>query len=108
MSVSPNAVRGETVIEIDGAPRRLRFTLGALAELETAFEADGLSAIAARLSEGRGRDLAVALAALLRGGGDAELATRVLEAGVDPLAAARAVAQAIAAVGADTEAPGKP
>ncbi|MEL6364674.1 MAG: GTA-gp10 family protein [Pseudomonadota bacterium] len=108
MSVStlaPNGVRGETVVEIDGAPRRLRLTLGALAELETAFDVCGPSAIAARLALGRAADIALALATLLRAGGEGAAADRVLEAEIEPLAAARAVAAAFASAG---ETPGKP
>ncbi|MCP1198130.1 gene transfer agent family protein [Notoacmeibacter sp. MSK16QG-6] len=69
--VAANAQRGEIVAILDGRPHRLCLTLGGLAELETAFGADGLSELAARFSEGRfsASDLTTILAAGLRGGG---------------------------------------
>jgi hypothetical protein len=53
--------------------RRLVLTLGALAELEAAFGADDLVALAERFSGGRlgARDLVRIIAAGLRGAGDA-------------------------------------
>jgi hypothetical protein len=47
-----NRHRGEIEAEIDGERRILCLTLGALAELETAFAADNLSGLAARFSGG--------------------------------------------------------
>ncbi|HYD45229.1 MAG TPA: GTA-gp10 family protein, partial [Phenylobacterium sp.] len=44
-----NAVRGEVRALLGGAPRTLCLTLGALAELESAFGVDGLPALAERL-----------------------------------------------------------
>ena len=56
----PNLHRGEIEAEIGGARRRLVLTLGALAELEAAFGADDLVALAERFGGGRlkARDLA--------------------------------------------------
>jgi hypothetical protein len=73
MTMMANARRGEIVAELDGAPRRLCLTLGALAELETAFAAEDLSALVARFSTGRlsARDMARVIGAGLRGGGQA-------------------------------------
>jgi len=65
-----NGARGEVVVTLGGRPRKLCLTLGALAELETAFAADGWEALAARLRTLSARDLAVVLGALLRGGGE--------------------------------------
>lgn len=66
-----NARRGEIVAELDGERRRLCLTLGALAELESAFAAEDLSALVARFSTGRlsAIDMARVIGAGLRGGG---------------------------------------
>lgn len=68
----PNLHRGEIEAEIGGARRRLVLTLGALAELEAAFGADDLVALAERFGSGRlrARDLTRIIAAGLRGAGD--------------------------------------
>lgn len=69
----PNRHRGEIEAEIGGARRRLVLTLGALAELEAAFGAEDLVALAERFATGRlkARDLTRIIAAGLRGAGDA-------------------------------------
>jgi hypothetical protein len=68
----PNIHRGEIEAEIGGKPRRLVLTLGALAELEAAFGADDLVALAERFGSGRlkSRDLIRIIAAGLRGAGE--------------------------------------
>lgn len=88
-----NGARGEVVVTLGGRPRRLCLTLGALAELETALAVDGWEALAGRLRALSARDLAVVLAALLRGGGDAEPEV----AAIDFREAAEAVAAAFSA-----------
>lgn len=67
-----NLHRGEIEAEIDGVRRRLVLTLGALAELEAAFGADDLVALAERFGTGRlrARDLTRIIAAGLRGAGE--------------------------------------
>ena len=90
-----NGARGEAVATLGGVERRLCLTLGALAELETAFEADGVEALAARLARPSARDLTVVLQALLRGGGEGEVEL----ADVDFREAATAVAAAFDAAG---------
>ncbi|MCS6622774.1 gene transfer agent family protein [Roseibacterium beibuensis] len=92
-----NGARGEVVASLAGAERRLCLTLGALAEMETALGCDGMTALAERMRAMSARDLVVVLAALLRGGGEADLADRIAEAAVDPREAANAVAKAFAA-----------
>ena len=88
-----NRRRGEVEAEIDGERRILCLTLGALAELETAFGADDLTGLAARFSDGRlkAADLIRILGAGLRGGGnvfsDEEVATVSVEGGVIGFAA---------------------
>jgi Phage tail tube protein, GTA-gp10 len=82
-----NPRRGEIEGRIDGRPHTLVLTLGALAELERAFEVDDLAALGARFGEGRlsARDLTRILGAGLRAGGtsctDEEVAAFHFEAG---------------------------
>jgi hypothetical protein len=67
-----NARRGEIAALLGGRERRLVLTLGALAELESAFGVEGLSALGERFETGRlrARDLAAILGAGLRGAGE--------------------------------------
>jgi tail tube GTA-gp10-like protein len=69
----PNRHRGEIEAEIGGIKRRLVLTLGALAELEAAFGAADLTALAERFGSGRlsARDLTAIIGAGLRGAGEA-------------------------------------
>jgi hypothetical protein len=68
----PNRHRGEIEAELGGEKRTLVLTLGALAELEAAFGADDLAALAERFGTGRMRahDLIRILGAGLRGAGE--------------------------------------
>lgn len=92
MSALANAARGETVLEIDGRPVRLCLTLGALAELETAFDATGLEQLAQRLASVSAADLLVIIAAL---SGEAGLTPAALSrARIDVRAATQAVGEA--------------
>ena len=91
-----NRARGEVVCTLAGEPRRLCLTLGALAELETAFGLDGWDELAGRLRRLSARDMAAVLAALLRGGGE----TAVDIARIDFREAAEAVAAAFQAAAA--------
>ena len=83
-----NGVRGEIEAELDGRRWTLCLTLGALAELETAFQADDLAGLAERLAAGRlsARDAIAMIGAGLRGGGadvsDAEVADMASSGGV--------------------------
>ena len=95
--MTANRARGEVTARLAGAERRLCLTLGALAEIETALGCDGLGALAERMRTLSARDLEAVLAALLRGGGGADLAATLGESSVDPLEAAEAVAKAFAA-----------
>lgn len=69
--MAANGRRGEIAATIDGRERILCLTLGALAELETAFAVDDLGALAERFASGRlsARDLMRVIGAGLRGGG---------------------------------------
>jgi hypothetical protein len=95
-----NPHRGEVEVVIDGTPRTLKLTLGALAELEAELGCETLVALVQRLEGGRvsARDVLALLAAGLRGGGwrgtAADLLTAEVEGG--PLAAARAAALLLA------------
>ncbi len=95
--MAANGVRGEVVVRLAGGERRLCLTLGALAEMETTLDCDGLAALAERMRALSARDLTAVLAALLRGGGEGVLADQLGEAPVDPREAAEAVAEAFAA-----------
>ncbi len=96
-----NKYRGEIDAEIGGVRRRLVLTLGALAELESAFGADDLVALAERFGSGRlkARDLVCVIAAGLRGAGesvtDEDVAAMTVDGGVP--AYARIAAELIAA-----------
>jgi Phage tail tube protein, GTA-gp10 len=81
----PNLHRGEIEAEIGGAPRRLVLTLGALAELEAAFGAEDLVALAERFGTGKlkSRDLVRVIAAGLRGAGEAISDDEVARLGVE-------------------------
>ena len=92
-----NAARGEVRVQLDGEMRVLCLTLGALAEIETALDLDGLDDLVRRLRSLSARDLIVILAALLRGGGEAAFADRLATAKVDAREAAEALAQAFRA-----------
>ncbi|MEO1015285.1 MAG: GTA-gp10 family protein [Pseudomonadota bacterium] len=104
--------RPDTVqIDIDGAPRALRLTLGALAEMEAAFGGEGFEGLAARLKAPSAGDLIIILEALLRGGG-APLSREALAASdLDLASAAAAIAAAFDGLGGKSadgpEAPGK-
>lgn len=93
-----NGVRGEVSVVLAGEARRLCLTLGALAEIETGLQVSGLAALAERMRALSAGDLLVVLAALLRGGGEREMAEALADAAVDPREAAEAVARAFAAV----------
>jgi hypothetical protein len=69
----PNRLRGEIAAELGGRSRTLVLTLGALAELDTAFGAGDLVALAERFGAGRlsARDLIRLIGAGLRGAGEA-------------------------------------
>ena len=68
----PNFHRGEIAADLGGRRRTLVLTLGALAELESAFGANDLMALAERFGTGRlsARDLVRIIAAGLRGAGE--------------------------------------
>ncbi|MCA0922910.1 gene transfer agent family protein [Pseudooceanicola nanhaiensis] len=95
-----NPWAGEVTLVIDGTPRRLKLTLGALAELEAGLGDDSLVALVERFEAGRfsARDLLALILAGLRGGGwqgrSEELAQAEIAGG--PMGAARAAAELLA------------
>jgi hypothetical protein len=102
-----NHRRGDAELVLDGRRYILRLTLGALAELETAFQVADLAALGERFATGRlsARDVIVILGCALRGGGhairDEEVAALHAEGGIAPLAEA-ALRALEAAFGAGT------
>ena len=89
-----NAARGEVEAELAGERVRLCLTLGALAEIEAALQAEGLAELAERMRRLSAADLAGVLEALLRGGGADDATARRLARTAEPRAAAEAVAGA--------------
>ncbi|MBY0531543.1 MAG: gene transfer agent family protein [Xanthobacteraceae bacterium] len=84
-----NRHRGEIEAELGGKRRTLCLTLGALAELETAFGADDLASLAERFGTGRisARDAIRVIGAGLRGAGE-----KISDEEVASLASANAAA----------------
>lgn len=72
-TLGPNRARGEVRAVLEGRPRTLRLTLGALAQLEAALQPPDLVALLERFEAGRptARDVAGVIAAGLAGAGDA-------------------------------------
>ncbi|WGH78360.1 gene transfer agent family protein [Jannaschia ovalis] len=91
-----NPWAGEAALVLDGRRHVLKLTLGALAELEAAMEADSLVALVDRFETGAftARDLARLLLAGLRGGGWAGDAAALLSAEIEggPVEATRVAA----------------
>lgn len=83
-----NRRRGEVEAVLDGERRILCLTLGALAELETAFCADDLTGLAERFASGRMKaaDMIRVIGAGLRGAGnvfsDDDVASMSVEDGI--------------------------
>jgi hypothetical protein len=89
-----NTARGETALIINGTPRRLCLTLGALAELEGALKCASLAELESRLRAASPADWLIVLQALLRGGGEYAIAANLARADIAPGEAARAIAEA--------------
>ncbi|MCR6646552.1 MAG: gene transfer agent family protein [Terricaulis sp.] len=97
MHAPHNKARGEVLIAIDGAPRRLCLTLGALAELEAAFDLISFAELGERLKQLTASDLILVLAALTGGGGAPMSTAELARARIDPGEAAAKVAEAFRA-----------
>ena len=87
MGVHPNRRRGEIAATFDGESRLLCLTLGALAELESAFGVANLAELAGRFEAGRlsAADIIRVIGAGLRGAGnrlsDEDVAVMSVEGG---------------------------
>ena len=92
-----NPWEGEVAIRLDGERHVMRLTLGALAELEAAMEADTLLAMVERFEAGAfsTRDVLALIVAGLRGGGWRGDATDLMttEIAGGPVEAARLAGQ---------------
>lgn len=109
----PNLHRGEVEVVLDGTPMTLCLTLGALAELESAFGEEDMLALANRFACGRlsARDAIRVLGAGLRGAGhdlaDADVAA--MQADGAAAGFVEAVARLLTATfGAGDERPSRP
>jgi hypothetical protein len=101
MPAPHNAARGEVLLSINGEQRRLCVTLGALAELEAAFDVVSLNELGERLAQLTAADLLIVVRALCAGGGEAISAADLAAANIDAKAAAEAVAAAFQMAFAD-------
>ena len=107
-----NTARGEVCLGIGGVERKLCLTLGALAEIETALGARGLSDLSERLRQPSADELLQVLLALLRGGGECVSADALRTAPLDLRAAMQAIGAAFRAASegppeAESNTPGK-
>ncbi|WP_195822531.1 gene transfer agent family protein [Roseobacter sp. MH60115] len=95
-----NPWRGDVALVIDGQSHVMRLTLGALAELEAALEADSLMAMVERFESGSfsSQDVLALLRAGLKGGkcGLSEDALYHAQIEGGPIAAAKAAAELLA------------
>ncbi|MEO0881491.1 MAG: GTA-gp10 family protein [Pseudomonadota bacterium] len=89
-----NGARGEVGLNIAGRVHPICLTLGALADIETALGCDNLAELDLRMRSLSASDLIIVLRALLKGGGETELASRIEAADIQPAEAAKAVASA--------------
>lgn len=95
-----NPWTGEVALVVNGEPRVMKLTLGALAELEAALEESSLVSLVQRFEGGSFsvRDVLALLAAGLKGGGHAFSAAELAEADIagGPMQAARVAAELLA------------
>ena len=90
--------RGDVRLKINGEDQTLRLTLGALADIETAF-GGSVEALSERLKNPRVADILIILHALLSGGG-ARLSLEALKASdLDIAEASAAIAKAFEGLG---------
>ena len=102
----PNSRRGEIEAVLDGRPRTLCLTLGALAELETALDAPDLVALAERFETGHlsAREAVAVIGAGLRGAGGTETDAEVAAMRLDgPAARSMQIVAALLAAAFGTE-----
>lgn len=88
-----NRARGEVLLGVGGRSVRLCLTLGALAELEAAFDVASFAELGERLGQLTASDLVIVLAALAKGGGEEMSVADLAAAQISPKAAALAVSE---------------
>ena len=93
-----NPARGEASFLAAGETYVMKLTLGALAEIEAAFNVASLSDLAARLKAFAASDIATVAAALLRAGGHDVTASDVLKIPADLSVIVAAIADVFATV----------
>jgi len=95
-----NPWTGEVSLVINGDPRVMKLTLGALAELEQALSVGSLVDLVQRFESGgfSAVDVLALIGAGLRGGGTSMASDDLAQADIDggPMAAARAAAELLA------------
>ena len=89
-----NRARGEVQLNVDGERYCLCLTLGALAEIETAFGCASFAELQARMRTLSATEIGKLLGALLRGGGESDAAIQRACETAGAGDAARAVAEA--------------
>jgi hypothetical protein len=94
-----NKIRGEAALVAGERQYILLLTLGALAEIEDGLGLSDLSQVASRLKSVRASDLAIVVAALMRGGGQDVTPADVLRLPCDLGALVGAVTSAFDAAG---------
>lgn len=100
---------GETIIVINGEPRALRLTLGALAEIEQTIGGGDFETLRERLKAPSAGDLLLILHALMVGGGERLTVDLLKASDIDFRAAARAIGKAFRGLEPEPGAPpGKP
>lgn len=107
MTSAPSIRPGEAEILVNGEAKRLRLTLGALAELEEIMGGGDFNALRARLANPNARDPLLILNALIAGGGAPMALEALKRADIDFAAAARAIAETFRGLAGD-DARGKP
>lgn len=92
-----NGARGEVSLDVAGHKRVLCLTLGALAEIESAFGCASLADLQARMRRLSAAELLKLVSILIKGGGEQVDPDALAQLNIQPAAAAVAVAEAFRA-----------
>lgn len=92
-----NGVRGEVSLDVAGQKRVLCLTLGALAEIESAFGCESLADLQARMRRLTAAELLQLVSILMKGAGEHVEPDELARLNIQPAAAALAVAEAFGA-----------
>jgi len=92
-----NGARGEVSLDVAGQKRVLCLTLGALAEIESAFGCASLADLQARMRRLSAAELLQLVSILMTGGGEQVEPDVLARLKIQPAAAAAAVAEAVRA-----------